>query len=74
MKSIKLLLILVSLFSSHVAFSNEFYSEKHHGNVQFYSLGDFELESDQVLRDAQLAYTTHGRLNRDKDNAILVTT
>lgn len=74
MKSIKLLLILVSLFSSHVAFSNEFYSEKHHGNVQFYSLGDFELESDQILRDAQLAYTTHGRLNNDKDNAILVTT
>ncbi|WP_019277829.1 alpha/beta fold hydrolase [Vibrio coralliilyticus] len=74
MKSIKLLLILVSIFSSHSVFSSEFYSEKHHGNVQFYSLGDFKLESDQVLRDAQLAYTTHGRLNRNKDNAILVTT
>lgn len=74
MKRIKHLLILVSLFSSHVAFSSEFYSEKLHGDIQFYSLGDFELESDQVLRDAKLAYTTHGRLNKNKDNAILVTT
>lgn len=33
--------------------------------------GDVHLQSGQILRDARLAYQTHGRLNAAGDNAIL---
>lgn len=39
-----------------------------------FDLGDFALQSGAVLRDAKLAYKTHGALNRDKTNAILYPT
>ncbi|CAN0416735.1 unnamed protein product [Ectocarpus sp. 12 AP-2014] len=35
-------------------------------------LGDFELESGEVIEGAFLTYVTHGQLNEEKNNAILV--
>lgn len=36
-------------------------------------IGDFTLHSGKVLRDLQVAYVSHGHLNADGSNAILVT-
>ena len=41
-------------------------------DYQLFALGDFLLESGMLLRDAKLAYKTHGQLNARKDNAILL--
>lgn len=51
-----------------------YYSQENHGPFHLHDLGDFTLTSGKVLRDAQIAYATHGTLNAAKDNAILVTT
>ena len=39
-----------------------------------FELGDFRLESGEVLRDAHLLYATQGQLNADGSNAILLPT
>ena len=39
-----------------------------------FKLGDFELQSGTVLKDAFLSYETHGKLNQDRSNAILYPT
>jgi homoserine O-acetyltransferase len=39
-----------------------------------FDLGDFALRSGATLRQAKLAYKTHGRLNADRSNAILYPT
>ena len=39
-----------------------------------FDLGDFALRSGTTLRQAKLAYKTHGRLNADRSNAILYPT
>jgi len=44
------------------------------GQQQFASLGDFKLESGEVIRDCRIGYRTLGQLNRNRDNAILLTT
>ena len=41
-------------------------------NYEIFSLGDFSLEGGRVLRGAQLAYKTYGKLNPQKTNAILL--
>jgi homoserine O-acetyltransferase len=38
----------------------------------FFELGDFALESGETLPDARLLYVTHGTLNADRSNAILI--
>jgi len=38
---------------------------------ELFQLGDLSLQSGEVLRDAQLAYATRGRLNPRRDNAVL---
>lgn len=38
------------------------------------SLGDFKLESGEVIRDCRIGYRALGQLNRDRSNAILLTT
>jgi homoserine O-acetyltransferase len=53
---------------------NPYYSPEMHGPYELFSLGDFVLEEGYTLSDCQLAYTTFGELNPEKDNAILVTT
>ena len=52
--------------------ANPYYSKEVHGPYETYALGDFVLEEGGTLRGATLAYATHGKLNRAKDNAILV--
>jgi homoserine O-acetyltransferase len=52
--------------------TNEFYSQANQGPFQTYDLGNFTLEDGGTLRGCQLAYATHGKLNKKKDNAILI--
>ncbi len=52
--------------------NNDFYSQAINGPYQQFSLGNFTLEDGGTLRDCQLAYATHGKLNKKKDNAILI--
>jgi homoserine O-acetyltransferase len=39
---------------------------------RFAELGDLDLESGEVIRNYRQSYVTHGELNRDKSNAVLV--
>jgi homoserine O-acetyltransferase/O-succinyltransferase len=41
---------------------------------QFARLGDFRLESGEVIRDCRVGYRTFGALNKDRSNVVLVTT
>src|SRR5713101_8522705 len=43
-------------------------------NLQFAELGDFKVESGEVIRACRIGYRTFGRLNSDKSNAILFPT
>ena len=54
--------------------TNSYYSQENHGPFAIYELGPFELASGIVLRDAKIAYATHGTLSPAKDNAILFPT
>ena len=42
--------------------------------LQFASLGEFRLESGEVLRDCRIGYRTFGKLNASKSNAVLFPT
>ncbi len=55
--------------------NNTYYSQESHGPYQLFNLGPaFTLEEGGTLRNAQLAYATHGKLNKAKNNVILVPT
>jgi homoserine O-acetyltransferase/O-succinyltransferase len=55
--------------------TNPFYSHDLQGPFEYYDLGaTFALEEGGTLRGARLAYATHGKLNKAKDNAILIPT
>jgi homoserine O-acetyltransferase/O-succinyltransferase len=41
---------------------------------QRYEIGDFKLESGEVIRDFAISYVTHGKLNEKKSNAVLMVT
>jgi homoserine O-acetyltransferase/O-succinyltransferase len=41
---------------------------------QFASLGDFQLQSGEVLRDCHMGYRTAGQMNADKSNIIVIPT
>ncbi len=41
---------------------------------KFAELGDFKLESGEVIRDCRIGYRTFGQLNRERSNAILLPT
>ena len=41
---------------------------------QSFAEGDFKLESGETIRDFSISYVTHGTLNADKSNAILMVT
>jgi homoserine O-acetyltransferase len=43
-------------------------------DLQFATLGDFKLESGEVIRDCRIGYRTFGKLNADKTNAVLFPT
>ena len=42
--------------------------------IGIHSLGDLSLQSGQVLKNAKLAWTTHGTLRPAKDNVIVYST
>src|SRR4051794_36018143 len=41
---------------------------------QKFEMGDFKLESGESIRDFAISYVTHGTLNADKSNAVLMVT
>lgn len=43
-------------------------------NQKFAELGDFKLESSEVIKDCRIGYRTYGKLNADGSNAVLFTT
>lgn len=51
---------------------NSFYSQDNHGPFELFELGDFKLENGGKIPDSKLAFTTAGKLNAAKDNAILL--
>jgi homoserine O-acetyltransferase len=53
---------------------NSYYTEEFHGPYELYNLGDFTLEDGQIIPNCQIAYTTYGELNAEKDNAIVIPT
>lgn len=55
-------------------YENPYYSQDMHGPWEEFSAGNFELEDGGVIYDLKLAYAIHGKLNRRKDNAVLIPT
>lgn len=53
---------------------NNYYSQENHGPYQLFSMGDFQLEDGGIIEHCEIAYSTFGKLNAKKDNAILITT
>src|SRR5690348_605450 len=41
---------------------------------QLHRIGDFKLESGEVIKDFAISYVTHGTLNAKKSNALLMVT
>ena len=41
---------------------------------EVFEAGDLDLQSGETLREAKLAYKTHGRLNASKDNVVVFPT
>jgi homoserine O-acetyltransferase len=60
--------------SAQADYKSDYYSQAAHGPYQLYKIGDFALEEGGTIRGLQLAYTTHGKLNKAKNNAILICT
>jgi homoserine O-acetyltransferase/O-succinyltransferase len=59
------LLLIVTATSAHTP------SQPPH---QLYNEGDLKLESGEVIKDFSISYVTHGTLNANKSNAILMVT
>ena len=55
---------LFTLLMSGISFSG--------GDHQVFELGDFQLENSEILPSAFLSYVTHGKLNGEKDNLVIV--
>ncbi len=55
-------------------YDNPYYTQELHGPWDVYEPGNFALEDGGCIYDFKLAYAVHGKLNRRKDNAILVPT
>jgi homoserine O-acetyltransferase len=60
-------IFLLALLFHHLAFAQD-------GQQQFAALGDFKLESGEVIHDCKVGYRTLGQLSSDKSNAILFPT
>src|SRR5215213_4823981 len=56
------MLIFLLLLTAGFAFSQE---------QKFANLGDFRLESGEIIRDLKLGYRTFGQMNADKSNIVL---
>lgn len=53
---------------------NSYYSQENHGPFELHNLGEFQLEEGGTIPSLELAYTTFGELNAEKNNAILIPT
>lgn len=69
MKKMSLFVIVSVFFSIQAIFAHSASDPQH----QSYLLGDFNLENGKVIKDCSISYVTHGNLNKDKSNAVLVT-
>jgi homoserine O-acetyltransferase len=65
-----LLLVLFTLFFPRTALAHRPTDPPH----QLYRMGDFRLESGEVIKDFAMSYVIHGTLNARKSNAILMVT
>ncbi|MBS0250887.1 MAG: hypothetical protein JSR78_07455, partial [Proteobacteria bacterium] len=54
--------------------SAPYYSQEVHGPYKLFDVGRLELEEGGVLESCQLAIATHGKLNADKSNVVLIPT
>ena len=54
--------------------ANTYYNQEGHGPYKLMDIGTLELEEGGSISNCQLAVATHGTLNAEKDNAILVPT
>ncbi len=54
--------------------NNSYYSQDVHGPYELHDIGNHTLEEGGTIRNCKLAYTTFGKLNAAKDNAIVVPT
>ena len=54
--------------------TNSYYGQERHGPYELIDIGTLELEEGGLISNCQLAVATHGTLNNEKNNAILVTT
>jgi homoserine O-acetyltransferase len=65
------------LAASCLAFAAVLSAQAHGPNDpphQKFEMGDLKLESGEVIRDFSISYVTHGTLNADKSNAVLMVT
>jgi len=63
MKKLKTFILIFSLLISNLT-----------GQQKFAHLGDFKLESGEIIYDCKIGYRTYGKLNEDKSNVILYPT
>ena len=64
------ILFVLALFAAHTAFGHGPKDPLH----QDHALGELKLESGDVIKDFSISYVTHGTLNANKSNAILMVT
>lgn len=64
MQTLRIVLSLILSVITSFSFGNDIHT--------IFNLGNFELESGAILPSAKLSYITHGTLNEEKDNLILV--
>ncbi len=67
---IALFLIGPTAFSPAISFAHKPTDPPH----QLYRMGDFKLESGEVIKDFAMSYVTHGTLNAKKSNVIVMVT
>lgn len=53
---------------------SNYYSKENHSPFELINIGDLSLEEGSTIHDCQLAVATHGCLNAEKSNAILIPT
>src|SRR5215468_5418408 len=62
--------LMVFLSSTAICFAHGPNQPPH----QLYKIGNFKLESGETIKDFSISYVTHGTLNANKSNAILMVT
>lgn len=53
---------------------NDYYTQDNHGPYEVHDIGPLDLEEGGTLESCKLAIATHGTLNEQKDNVILIPT